>query len=154
MATVLHGIEGGIPLPFVIPGVKLGLANIITLVALVMLGVPFALAVALMRTLLGALLVIGFGPTFLMSLSGALLSWAVMSLLYRGLGKHLSLVGISVAGAVAHIAAQLTVAALILKHPGTMMLFPVLMVSAVITGILVGITAKYSLVSLQKIYSR
>lgn len=154
MATVLHVVESWIPLPFVIPGVKLGLANIITLVTLVMLGVSFAFAVALTRTLLGALLGAGLGPAFMMSLSGALLSWAVMSLLYRALGKHFSLVGISVVGALAHIAAQLSVAALILNYPGTMMLFPILMISAVLTGILVGITAKYSLDSLQKIYNR
>ncbi|MTI95606.1 MAG: Gx transporter family protein [Firmicutes bacterium] len=140
LATVLHVLEGMLP-PLPVPGAKLGLANIITVATIALLGARFGLAVAVSRVILGSLL-IGFSVVgFAMSMSGALLSWLVMVLLYGRFRERLSLVGISLAGAVAHNVAQLTVASWVLEQVATFTLLPYLLFFAVPTGIMVGLTA-------------
>ena len=104
LGVVLHRLEALLPLPT--PWVKLGLANIMTLIALVFLGFRAALEVTLLRVLLGSVLGGTFlSPTFFLSLAGGLASVTVMGILYRGGRKIFSLVGISVAAAYAHTSA-------------------------------------------------
>jgi heptaprenyl diphosphate synthase len=141
MASILHVIEGLLP-PIPVTGAKLGLANIVTLTALVMYGPKNAFVVALGRTLLGSLFSTGIiSPGFVMSFSGAMLSWALMSLLRHFAKDYFSLVGLSLAGAVAHNLAQLFIASFLLENIGTFALFPLLMIFAVPTGIMVGLAA-------------
>lgn len=149
MATALHIVEGLLP-PLPVVGAKLGLANIITVAALVLLGPRLALSVSVTRSVLAALIGIGFGVGFVMSISGAVCSWAVMAGLYRLWPKGFSLIGISVAGAVAHNLAQLAVASYVLEHIGTMALLPLLVALALPTGAMVGAAASYLVAAIRR----
>ena len=78
LGVILHRVEALLPLPT--PWIKLGLANIMTMIALVFLGASAALTVTLLRIFLGSLLGGTFlGPTFFLSLTGGLAAWAVMA---------------------------------------------------------------------------
>ncbi len=145
LAIILHLFEALIPIPFPIPGVKLGLANIVTLLALVLFDFKTALTIAFMRTVLGSLLSgTLFNIAFFLSFSGAITATCVMALLLY-LGKSLnfrsgfSLLGLSVAGAAAHNLGQLAMAALLIKHSGIFYYLPIMLLSSIPTGILTGL---------------
>lgn len=149
MATALHVVEGILP-PLPVYGAKLGLANIITVAALVLLGPRLALSVSVARSLLGALIGAGLGVNLLMSMSGAVASWAVMAGLYRLWPRSFSLIGISVAGAVTHNLTQLAIASLLLEHIGIVALLPMLLALAIPTGAMVGATAGFLVAAIGK----
>jgi heptaprenyl diphosphate synthase len=144
-ACILQSLESMIPAP--IPGVRLGLANAVTVVALADLGSRAALEVAILRTLLASLILGTFlSPTFLLSLSGAVTSTLVMAVAYRlgasGNRPLFSLAGISLIGAVTHNATQLALAyGLLVRHPGIFLMAPWLGLSAVATGWITGLIA-------------
>lgn len=151
MASILHVIEGLLP-AIPVTGARLGLANIITLTTIVFFGYGDALAVAIGRTVLGSL----FGPGlisvgFAMSFAGALLSWALMSLAHKFVKKYVSLIGLSLVGAVSHNIAQLAVASLIFEEIAIISMFPILMIFAVPTGIMVGLVSRYLTQAMEKI---
>jgi len=145
LACVLQIIESLIPHP--IPGLRLGLANIITLIALVNLGFGYALEITILRTLLSSFMVGTFmSPAFILSFSAGLTSTLIMGLLYwlSRLSRYrlFSIVGISIAGALLHNLVQLYLAYLILvKHPGIFVFLPWLCIGAVFTGWVTGIIA-------------
>lgn len=144
LALVLHVAEGLLPIPYIAPGVKLGLANVVSLMAIVLFGIKEALAVVLIRTFLGSIL--GGAPSsFIFSAAGGVLSVLVMYAMYIWAGTKFSLIGISVAGAVSHNLGQIFVAGLIIENFGLYIYLPVLVVSAVITGIFIGFVVKYVL---------
>lgn len=146
MASVLHVVEGWLPLPFPIPGMKLGLANLMSLAALVISGWRAAIYVVLGRVFLGSLFGGTFmGPAFAMSAAGGLFSALVMTLVYQRWRKTFSLVGISLLGAVAHNLAQLSVAAFLIDSRSMFWYLPYLLLFAVPTGIGTGYTAAYFL---------
>jgi len=140
LALALHVAERMIPLPILpVPGVKLGLANIVTLVAIFILPFHEVLLFVVVRTILSS--VFGGGLSgFLFSLSGGLLSMLVMYLLARFAGRWLSLPAISVVGALFHNLGQLLVAAFIVKTLGILLYLPILVVAAGLTGLAVGFT--------------
>lgn len=144
-AATLQIAEGFIPQP--LPGLKLGLANMVTLIVLINLGFRAAMEIALLRTLLASLVLGTFlSSSFILSFAGAIASTAVMGLLYRpaalGRGWHLGLVGISVAGALTHCLVQLVLVFLLLiRHAGIFVLLPWLMIGAVATGWITGLIA-------------
>jgi len=142
-ASVLQVAESLFPHP--VPGVRLGLANIVTLVALVRSGARTALAVAALRTLVAALATGTFlGPTFVLSFGGGVTSALGMALAYRLL--PLSCIGISVAGSVGHVGAQVALVYLLfVRSPGVLWLWPWLVLSAVLTGVLTGLVAMQAL---------
>lgn len=151
MASILHVIEGMLP-AIPVTGARLGLANIITLTTIVYFGYGNALAVAVGRTVLGSL----FGPGlisvgFAMSFAGALLSWALMSLAHKYAKKFFSLIGLSLVGAISHNIAQLAVASLFLEEIAIISMFPILMIFAVPTGIMVGLVSRYLTQAMDKI---
>lgn len=140
-AIVLTVAEAAIPLP--LPGIKPGLANIVTLVVLARWGWREAVWVGLLRVLAGSLLLGQFlAPGFFLSLSGA-----VSSLLVLGVAMHLPRrwfgpVSLSVLAAFAHIGAQLLVARLwLVPHNGVFYLVPVFSAAAVIFGLANGLVA-------------
>ncbi len=142
LATALHVVEALIPVPYIVPGAKLGLANIVALYAVMTMGLGQSMAISFLRTLLGSLL----SGTFLnvgyyLSTSGALLSTLVMYGLRKVSQGKFSIVGISVAGSITHNVAQLLVASLILRQIGIMFYLPYLLFFALPTGIFVGIVA-------------
>ncbi len=140
-ASVLQITEWMLPNP--LPGVKLGLANMVTLVALILYGAKFAIWVAAGRTIFSSIIIGTFlSPAFVLSFSGAVTAALVMGLLYRPLGK-LSPLGVSISGAVIHNLIQILIVYLIfVKHPGIMFIFPLLLAASVITGGLNGYLAK------------
>lgn len=139
-AILISLLELLIPLPVPVPGVKLGLANIITIIAIVFLDLKDVLLIVSTRCIVAA--VLSKGITALpFSLSGGILSALVMWLCYHKLSRWLSLKGISVAGAIVHNGAQLSVASLILGESVLLFYLPVLMISAVVTGLITGFVA-------------
>lgn len=142
LATVISIVERSIMIPGVPPGVKLGLANIVTLLSILVLGYKDAFLVVAVRCILGALL--GGNPVgFLFSITGGMLSTLVMSVMWHYLKKYVSIVNISMIGAVCHNIGQLFVASVLAQDFHIYILLPVLMVSAVITGYNVGLLTKY-----------
>ncbi len=139
LASVLHAVEALIPLPFVTPGARLGLANIVALYAVMTMGLREALTISFLRTLLGSLLSGTFmNVGYYLSTSGALFSTLCMYACKRFLGKSVSAVGVSVVGAVSHNIAQVIAASLLLRQPGVFFYLPYLLFFAVPTGTFVG----------------
>ncbi|HHU63998.1 MAG TPA: Gx transporter family protein [Clostridiales bacterium] len=140
-ALVLHIIEGFLPIPFIAPGAKLGLANIVTLSTIILLGFKEALIVLVLRSVLGNLLA-GTVSSLLFSLTGGILSTIVMALLYR-FKDTFSIVAISVAGAVFHNIGQLFAAAVIINNFGIFVYLPILLITGVATGVFIGLVTKF-----------
>ena len=140
-AIIISIIESFIP-SIGIPGVKLGLANIVVLITLYELGIGEAIFVNLSRVFLtgllrGTILTMGF----LMSLTGAILSLGIMILFYL-LIKKFSIIGVSVIGAIFHVIGQIVIAMIFLSTPYILYYLPIISVSAIVTGVFVGITAQ------------
>lgn len=135
LALALSYVENLFLLPLPLPGVKLGLANIVTLVALYLLGAPQALAVLLVRVLLGAMFA-GNASALLYSLLGGLSALAVMALLARS--PRLSVYGVSVGGAAAHNFGQIAAAMLTLGSAAPLVYLPVLLGVSLVSGALTG----------------
>ena len=138
LAMILSYVEAMVPMPVPIPGIKLGLANLVILLAIYRLGFKYALAINCIRIFVTGLLFTGaFG--ILYSLAGGLLSLLVMYLLYRT--EIFSMVGVSMAGGVAHNLGQLLTACLIMSNIRLMSYFAVLLFAGMGSGILMGIAA-------------
>ena len=135
LAMVFSYVESLIPLPVGIPGVKIGLANLVVVVSLYLFGVPYAFAVSLLRIVLTGFL-FGSGSAILYSLAGGLLSFAVMLLLKK---LSFSCLSVSIAGGVSHNVGQLAVACLVLESARLFSYLPVLMLSGIIAGAVIGI---------------
>jgi uncharacterized membrane protein len=135
LAVALHTLEALLPSPVL--GLRLGFANILALTALFLYGVRAAWVVILARIFIGSLLLGNlFSPGFLLSLSGGTVAMLMMSGSKAFFGRFISPIGVSVLGAVGHIAGQLFVAWLILvRHGGLWSLFPVFMLFAIATGL-------------------
>jgi heptaprenyl diphosphate synthase len=143
-AAVLQVAESLLPHP--LPGVRLGLANIITVIAMVYIGPGSAVQLAVLRTLVSSMVLGTFlTPTFVLSFSGGVVSALVMVLLYRLSGRgqfSFGLIGISVGGSVSHIAAQVALVYLLfIRSSGVLWLWPWLALSAVVMGVLTGMIA-------------
>lgn len=138
LALVCSYIESLIPFYFGAPGIKLGLANIMVLLTLYLMGPREAAALSVMRVLLAGFL---FGNAFsiLYSLAGALLSFGVMYLLWKT-GK-LHMVSVSIAGGISHNLGQIAVAALLVQNYRILLYFVILYFVGMMTGALVGIVA-------------
>ena len=148
IALTIFMIENQIPAPVPIPGVKLGLANIITLVTMVLLGRREAGAVLLVRIIMGSIFA-GSPSTLIYSMAGGLLAYLVMCLTIS-LFNEKQLWIVSALSAIAHNAGQLMACALIVKTPGVMAYAPILAVSGVITGVFTGFAAMYLIRALKK----
>ena len=142
LAILMCYVEMLIPIPVPIPGVKLGLANVIIIIMMYFMDTKSAFFVSLIRVILSGLLFAGFAG-LLYSLAGALLSFLVMALLKK-MGKF-SIVGVSIAGGVFHNVGQIIVAALAVENVRMAYYLPFLLVSGVVTGMLIGIVAKTAL---------
>lgn len=148
-AIVLSFLERFIPVNFGIPGVKLGLANIVAVTAIYVLGPVSAIFVQIGRILLSGLL-FGNGVSLLYSLIGGILSILAMVTLYKTDKPKLGIIGISSLGAVFHNVGQILVASLIVQSINILYYLPILLLSGVLTGIFVGITSRYLVKALSK----
>lgn len=136
-AILISFLESFIPIPIPVPGIKLGLGNIITMIAIVFLGWKDVLFIVLVRSFVVAILTRGV-MMLAFSLSGGILSAIIMLLLYKKLSRFLSIKGISIAGAITHNTAQIVVASLILGQIIVLYYLPILLISAVVTGLITG----------------
>lgn len=140
-AIVIAILESFIP-SIGIPGVKMGLANIVILLILYELGIWEAIVVNLLRVLVVSLVRGTFlSMGFLMSLTGCVLSLGIMILFYL-LIKKFSIIGVSVIGSLFHVTGQVLIAMIFLGSAYIFLYLPVIAISAIITGVFVGIVAK------------
>ena len=134
-------IESQIPVPVPIPGVKLGLASVITLTAMLLLNRRDALIILLVRVFLSCLFAGSFSA-ILFSLAGGLLSWGVMALTI-GIFKEKRVWLVSVFGSIGHNAGQLLAAIAVTRTPSIIVYGPALLATAIITGAFTGAAAMY-----------
>ena len=149
LALIFSYIETLIPINLGIPRVKLGLANLIIVIALYKIRLPEVYLLSVVRVLLSGLI---FGNYFsiIYSLAGGLLSLTVMVLL-KQMGSF-SVMGISVAGGVCHNIGQMIVAMLVVETFSVAYYFPVLLIAGLLTGFLIGILANGMLKRLVNVY--
>ncbi|MCR5482052.1 MAG: Gx transporter family protein [Clostridia bacterium] len=138
LAMILSYIETLFPVFVAVPGVKLGLANIVVLFAVYTMGIKSAAAISAVRVLLAGFM---FGNLFsiIYSGAGACLSLLVIMILYKS-GKF-GITGVSVAGGVAHNAGQIIVACFVTETAQIAYYFPVLCISGTVAGICIGLIA-------------
>lgn len=138
LAIGIHVVESQIPSP--LPGLKPGLANVVTLLVLYRYGWRCAAWVSFLRVTVGSLMIGSFlSPTFFLSFSGALAAILVLFLLARIPDRWISPVGLGTSAALAHMATQFFVAYhMFIPHAGIWVLFPVLMTMALVFGITSG----------------
>lgn len=150
-SLALFVFEGLIPMPFLAPGAKLGLANLITVIALYTL--PRArdvLIVLIVRVLLATMF--GGGPTiFIYSMSGALISFTAMCALKKS--GRFGILGVSAAGGFCHNLAQLAVASAVISTSGLWLYLPILGPMGLLTGLLIGWISGFTVKKLKRLES-
>lgn len=142
LAILMGYVESLVPLPFLVPGMKLGLGNVIILMLLYLMDLKSTFFVSLIKVLLSGLLFSGFAST-LYSLSGAM-----VALLFMVIGKKikaLGVMGVSVLGGLGHNLGQIAVAICVIENLNLLYYLPVLLVCGTVTGILVGIAGNTAL---------
>ena len=148
IALSIWAAEALIPPLVPLPGIRLGLANIVILLTLYLFGRREAAAVLAVRLILGAALA-GTVMSFLYSLAGGLLALGVMALL-RPRGEETRVWMLSAYAAVAHNLGQLLAARLIMGTPGLWWYLPALVLSGLVTGVFTGLCAQFALPLLKK----
>lgn len=138
LVLIFSYVETLIPIQFGIPGVKLGLANLIIVIALYRMKLSETYLLSIVRVLLAGFI---FGNYFsiIYSLAGGILSLTVMALLRKKGG--FSVIGVSIAGGVFHNIGQLIVASVIVETFSVMYYVPVLLIAGLVTGLLIGIAS-------------
>ncbi|MCI8465771.1 MAG: Gx transporter family protein [Lachnospiraceae bacterium] len=136
LAFIFSYIESVLMVPVPVPGIKLGIANLVVLAALYRMGNGPAALVSVVRVVLAGL-TFHHAAMMLYSLAGCTLSLLVM-LLLKKTGRF-GMVGVSVAGGVMHNLGQLLVAAAILETPALAYYFPALLLSGCIAGVVIGV---------------
>ncbi|MGL6105148.1 Gx transporter family protein [Romboutsia sp.] len=151
MALILSLIERMIPVPFIAPGAKLGLANLVIIISVYTLdNYKESFTVLILRIVLSTLL--GSSVSMLLySISGGLLSFIITILVKELGGKYVSIIGVSTSAAVFHNIGQLFAASLILDNFGVFLYMPILSIAGIGTGIFVGLSANYILEHFQRL---
>lgn len=136
LAFVFSYVEVLFPISIGIPGIKLGLANIVVLTALYAMGWKEAFVISCVRIVLVGFTFGGLAG-LLYSLAGGLLSWVVMVVCKKI--KVFSMVGVSISGGIAHNVGQIMIAAIILRTDSLGYYLPVLLIAGTVTGLLIGV---------------
>ncbi len=139
LAMIFSYIEILIPFNFGIPGVKLGVANIVVVAGLYLLGAKETFVISLLRILLMGLM-FGNGVSLLYSMAGGILSLLVMYIAKKT--RCFSVLGVSVAGGTAHNIGQLAAVAFVLGSNAIAVYLPVLLAAGVVTGALIGLLSR------------
>ncbi len=134
LAFTLSYLESLIPFNFGIPGVKLGLANLVVVITLYSMGIKAAFPIAIIRILLAGL-TFGNANSLLYSLGGGVLSLLIM---WAVKNTGLSVIGVSILGGVFHNIGQISVAALMMGTTKIAYYLPVLLIAGLVTGFLIG----------------
>lgn len=148
LAFIFSYVESLLPVTG-IPGIKLGLANLVVLITLCLMRPRDALTISLIRIVLVGF-TFGSPASMLYSLAGGLVSLGIMVLCHRT--EKFSLLGVSIAGGVGHNLAQLAVAAAVLRTPQIAWYLPILLLSGLLTGALIGVIAQLCLPKLAKFH--
>lgn len=150
LAFTFSYLESLIPFDFAIPGVKLGLANLVVVVALYIMKPGEAFSIAIIRILLSGLT---FGNVYSLaySLCGGILSFIVMLLVKK---TKLSVIGVSMLGGICHNIGQIIVAAIVMETARIAYYLPVLLVAGLITGLLLGVISKLVIGRFEKIKNK
>lgn len=138
LALIFSYVESLIPFNFGIPGIKLGLANVVVVTGLYLMKLPDVCLISLIRIFVSGLL-FGNMMSLIYSLSGGILSLIVMLLLKRT--NKFSVIGVSISGAVCHNIGQIAAAIIVTGVPVIIYYLPVLMGVGIITGAVMGIIA-------------
>lgn len=149
LALAIYYVESLLPPAAPIPGIKLGLANIITLLVLLLYTARDAVLVLLVRILLSALL-FGQAMSLLYSLCGGLLCFIAMAFACRLLHGHFPEL-ISILGGIFHNIGQLLVALALTAVPGVLAYLPYLLISGIITGLFTGLCARFAVRYLRRL---
>lgn len=136
VAIVFSYLEVLVPFNFGIPGIKLGLANAVTLLGLYLISPTDTCVISMLRIFIIGVM-FGNGMSIIYSLSGGILSFIVMFLIKKI--KGFSVMGVSIAGGVAHNVGQIAAASVMLSSASIFSYLPVLLVAGIITGMLIGI---------------
>lgn len=142
-ALIIFIIESYLPPIVPMPGVKLGLANIITLITIYLIGRRDAFMILMLRIILASIYSGGF-TGFLYSMAGGVCCFAVMAAMSVILGKTRIWV-VSILGAIGHNAGQIAVACIIIGSAHVLWYLPVLVIFAILTGTFTGVIAQLSL---------
>ncbi|MEE0716201.1 MAG: Gx transporter family protein [Eubacterium sp.] len=147
LAIIFSYVEFLIPINLGIPGIKLGLANLVIVIALYTLELGDVWIISILR-----ILIIGFmfgsGMSIIYSLAGAVVSLIVMALMKKING--FSIMGISMIGAVAHNMGQIVVAMFVVENTSILYYVPTLLIAGLITGGIIGIVSKRVLTVIKK----
>lgn len=143
LALIFSYLEKFIPVEWIIPipGIKLGLANIVTVAALILLDAKSAATITILRCILANML-FGTPMSMVFAISGAILALTIMIVLKTGYNRIYSVIGISAAGAAAHNTGQIAAAALVMKSAAVFYYLPLLLVASLVTGFVTGIVAQ------------
>ena len=136
VALLLSYVERMLAIPMIVPGMKLGLANVDVLIALYILDNKTAFSISILRILISALLFTGFA-SFLYSASGALLSFTVMAFCKKT--NIFSMIAVSILGGISHNIGQITIACVIVENIGLFYYMPFLIILGIATGFITGI---------------
>ena len=139
LALICSYVEVLIPIPIGIPGIKLGLANIVIVFAMYSMGIKEAVVLSIMRVTISGFM---FGNVIAIaySLSGGLLSLLIMFLLKKT--DKLSVISVSIAGGIFHNIGQMIIATILVDNYYVLYYVPVLMVAGFITGACIGVVAQ------------
>jgi heptaprenyl diphosphate synthase len=149
MGLALSIIESFIPVPFIMPGAKLGLSNIVILITLVLFGFKEALIVGILKSI-AFVLSTGSVSSLIYSLLGSVFSCLIMYFVYKYFSNIFSLIGVSIFGAVAHNVSQVAVASLIMNNFKVFSYLPPLLPVSLLTGYFVGLSSIYINKNLEK----
>lgn len=153
LALILFVLEAQLPVLLPIPGFKIGLANLVTLTALVLLGRKEAALILAVRLLLGSFLT-GTVSALIYSIAGGICAFSAMSLCLRLIGRYDQIWVVSVFGSVAHMTGQLVVAVFVLGTAAILAYGFVLLICAVLTGVFNGLCAMLLCKALEKPFKK
>ena len=148
LAMVLGFVETLIPINLGIPGMKLGLANIVVVIALFLFDIKTAVVVSILRIILIAMT---FGNMSMMFYSIAGASLSLLSMIAVSKIKSFSLISISIVGGIMHNVGQIICAAFVVRTNGVFTYLPVLMIAGLVSGALIGLVAGLILVRLANV---
>ena len=152
LGSTIGLLESIIPIPIPLPGVRLGLSNIVVLTTIIVFGFKEGILVAMLKSVI-LMFLTGSVSSFLYSFVGAFLSSIAMVIAYKYFSNIFSLIGVSLWGAVFHNIGQVSVAAFIVQNIMIFTYLPFLLLIGIFTGVFVGKTAEFISENLRKNYS-
>lgn len=147
--SILGLFEQMIPLPFIVPGLRLGFSNIVVLVGLIAFGLKNGMIISFLKSIL-LMLLSGNVSSFMYSFSGALLSAFAMIIAIKYGRKVFSIIGVSLIGSAFHNIAQVLVSTIVLKNFMMFSYLPILLILGIFTGFFVGLSSDFIIKTLSK----